>query len=595
MQGAANQQLFEFAMRWQSAPHGTKGTVIEEAERILGMARATLHRKFKDMVATDTRKRRSDAGNVELPREEALKVSAVLMEHMRKNGKRTASVNLAIEQLRANGLIRAERIDQATGEIVPLSVSAISRALRRYQAHPDQLLRPAPAMAMTSLHPNHVWQIDASRCVMYYLPSQPGDNGLRIMTLRTMDEQEFYKNKPANLIKSIKDALWRYVVTDHTSGWVYVHYVIGGETSANLIEAFIAAMAQRPGHAMHGVPMLIMLDPGSANTSAAFKNLCHALRIRLQINKPGNPRAKGQVEKGQDLVERSFETLLKTLREDQVNTLEKINGLATKWMAWFNGTQIHTRHEMTRDGAWLRIKGDQLIVAPAPDVMRQVAVSAPESRVVGSQLTVQFRGREYDVSGVPGVLNGEKLLICRNAFEDQGAQAIGHTDDGYETFHILPEVLRNEFGMVIGAPVIGESYKRHADTPAQVNAKEIERLAMGASTDEEAAAARKQKAPFLGGAFNPLAHIEQTKLAIPMPRTGQMHDLQSQAPTVAEQLLTHIQAAKLLRKELADWSPAHYDRMVEMYPAGVPADEISSAAFALREAMRPRPTIVRVA
>lgn len=346
---------------------------------------------------------------------------------------------------------------------------------------------------------------------------------------------------------------------------------------------------------MHGVPMLIMLDPGSANTSAAFKNLCHALRIRLQINKPGNPRAKGQVEKGQDLVERSFETLLKTLREDQVDTLEKINGLATKWMAWFNGTQIHTRHEMTRDGAWLRIKGDQLIVAPAPDVMRQVAVSAPESRVVGSQLTVQFRGREYDVSGVPGVLNGEKLLICRNAFEDQGAQAIGHTDDGYETFHLLPEVLRNEFGMVIGAPVIGESYKRHADTPAQVNAKEIERLAMGASTDEEAAAARKQKAPFLGGAFNPLAHIEQAKLAIPMPRTGQMHDLQSQAPTVAEQLLTHIQAAKLLRKELSDWSPAHYDRMVEMYPAGVPADEISGAACALREAMRPRPTIVRVA
>ncbi|WP_232786599.1 transposase family protein [Achromobacter sp. DH1f] len=44
---------------------------------------------------------------------------------------------------------------------------------------------------------------------------------------------------------------------------------------------------------MFGVPLMVMLDPGSAITSAIFKNLCRALRLHVQINKPNNPRVKG--------------------------------------------------------------------------------------------------------------------------------------------------------------------------------------------------------------------------------------------------------------------------------------------------------------
>lgn len=588
MIGAANQQLYEFAQRWQAAPHGAKGDVIAEAAQQLCLGRATLHRKFREMVATCARKRRSDAGTSELTRDEALTISAVLLEHMRKNGKRNSSVGLALEQLRANGLIRAERVDAASGEVVPLSASAISRALRLYQVHPDQLLQPAPAMPLASLHPNHVWQIDASRCVLYYLPTKGGDNGLRIM-----DEKEFYKNKPHNIVKAIQDALWRYVVTDHTSGWVYVQYVVGGETSVNLLDSFIGAMVQRRGHAMHGVPRMVMLDPGSANTSAAFRSLCQAMRVRLQINQVGNPRAKGQVEKAQDLVERDFEVLLRTLPATDVDDLVKINTLSGRWMSYFNGKKIHTRHGMTRDHAWQMIAADQLVIAPAADVMRRVSVSKPESRVVSNQMTVSFQGREYEVAAVPGAMVGEKLMICMNAFEEHGAQAIGQSHDGFDVFHVLPERKRDAFGMVVGAPRIGESYKRHADTPAQTNAKEIERLAMGAKTDEEAAAARKQKAPFLAGRFKPMQHMEQAVVAAPQPRMGQMHDMQT--PAVFEPPMTHIQAAKALRQVIADWSPQHYDVMVALYPAGVPAGEVDSAAAALRDAMRPRPSIVRAA
>ena len=111
-------------------------------------------------------------------------------------------------------------------------------------------------MSLRSLHPNHVWQIDASRCVLFYLPrASKGDSGLRIM-----DHTDFYKNKPANVIKVINESLWRYVVTDHTSGWNYSTYVTGGENATNLVDVLIDAMHRREGEAMFGVPLMVMLD-----------------------------------------------------------------------------------------------------------------------------------------------------------------------------------------------------------------------------------------------------------------------------------------------------------------------------------------------
>ena len=117
----------------------------------------------------------------------------------------------------------------------------------------------------------------------------------------------------------------------------------GGENATNLVDVLIDAMHRREGEAMFGVPLMVMLDPGSANTSAIFKNLCKALRIHVQINKPKNPRAKGQVEKGQDITERDFESTLRLLPADKVDSLEKINALVARWRRYFNGTRIHTR------------------------------------------------------------------------------------------------------------------------------------------------------------------------------------------------------------------------------------------------------------
>ncbi|HBN5449237.1 TPA: integrase, partial [Klebsiella oxytoca] len=105
---------------------------------------------------------------------------------------------------------------------------------------------PAPAVQLASRHPNHVWQLDASICVLYYLKNPAkgvkGDTGLRIM-----DEKEFNKNKPANVAKVVNDRVWSFEGTDHTTGWIYLEYRFGGETTENFTSVLINMMQERGG------------------------------------------------------------------------------------------------------------------------------------------------------------------------------------------------------------------------------------------------------------------------------------------------------------------------------------------------------------
>ncbi len=512
------QRLVHYAQAAAAADWGAKGALYDAASAELQLSKATVMRKIKEvsMTSTKTRKRRSDAGKTSLTRDEAVFISAMLMEHMRKNNKRLLSVEAAVEELRANSLIRAERTD-GEGEIFKLSTSTITRALRTYLLHPDQLLAPAPAIHQASLHPNHVWSIDASRSILFYLPQQGRDTGLR-----TMDYREYYSNKPANVAKVLQESLWRYVVTDHTSGALFVWYVTGGETGGNLAEVLIQAMHPREGNPFHGVPRLAMLDPGGANTSPPFINLCKALRVHVQINKPKNPRAKGQVEKGQDMVERGLESAFKLLK---LETLEQINAVAAKWSAWFNATQVHTRHGMTRFEAFMRILPEQLQLGPGIELCRELAVSAPQERTVNDFLEVEFMGQTWDVSHVPGVVVKQKLQIVRNAWRQDSAQAVGMGEDGREVFYVLERKERNEFGFYDDATVIGEGFKRHAETPAQRNMKEVEQLATGTSSVTDAEAARKAQDKGKGpipfkGLVDPLKRVNDAVLPTYLPRQG---------------------------------------------------------------------------
>lgn len=569
MSAVLTERLVAIALAARQAGHGGKGAIYDAACRELGMSRATLARKIKEVAVMAPRKRRSDAGQSALTLDEAKLISAALMETTRKNDKRLYSIKDAVTMLRANNAIRAEFLDTETGELRPLSESTIRRALRMYGLHPDQLLAPAPVTELASRHPNHVWQIDASLCTLYYL-----GNGAK--GLQGMEGQVYYKNKPGNLERVSANRVWRYVVTDHASGWVYVEYVLGAESGENLCSVFINAMQERGGaDMMHGCPVMIVTDPGAAMTGALFRNLCRALGISLVINAVGNARAKGQVENANNLVETKFEPGLK-LRP--VASLDELNTLAKAWRENFNATEIHRRHGQSRSQVWMTIRADQLIKAPSVEVCRELAVAEPESRKVSPKLTVSFHGREYDVSTVPGVMVGEKVMVTRNPWRDDAAQVVLVGEDGRDVFHVVHEVFKDELGFSEKAAVFGESFKRHADTPAQTALKDIEQLVTGTDSQVAAEAARKAKSLPFGGQLDPYKHIDDATLPTYLPRRGTAHDLV--APKVELPPLSHVDAAKQIKPRVesagGEWTADRFRWLQQRYPAGVPQDQLDT-------------------
>lgn len=575
------ERLVQIAQALAAAPRGGRQAIYDAACRELGVSPATLHRHLSKVTMKPERKQRSDAGDVSLTRDEAIAISAMLVVSQRKNNKRLMSIGQAVEVLRANGEIRAQRIDPATGELVPLSDSAIARALRSYGMHPDQINRAEPAVELRSLHPNHVWQIDASLCVLYYLHAETEKQA----GLQVMERDQFYKNKPKNLKAIESERVWSYEATDHNSGAIKLRYVLGAESSANLIDAFLDFIYPHDGDVIHGVPFILMMDMGSANTSGLFKNLARRLQVQLLAHKPGNARATGQVEKARDIIERGFEPALRLM---PVADLDDLNTQARRWYRWFNEHKVHSRHGRTRTEQWMTIAAEQLRIAPPLTVCQELVTHEPEKRKVSNTLTVSFRGKEYDVRAVPGVMIGESLQVTINPFQADAAYIVGRDADGEEQLQAVPEVARGEDGFRLDGNVIGEEYKRPADTVLDANRKEVTRFAWQADTLEEADAKKKAKAVPFGGRIDPYKPIDQAPERTFLPRRGEALAVGTSTRQVTAKVLTHFEAARELVALGVAMSPELIGTLKSLHPEGVPDDQIESlvARLTVRAGLR---------
>lgn len=561
--------LLDVRRRAHAAGHGGKQAVYAEACQQLGITRATLMRRLKDITVTAPRKRRADAGQHELAQPDALRLSAHMMEGYRANDKSIQALRLSLQQLRAENPLFASVVDADTGETRQLSESACARALRAYALHPEQLRAPAPVQQLASDHPNDVWQIDASISTLFYVPEEGG--------AQDMSPAEFYKNKPNNFERIKRQRLTRYVLTDHCSGSIFVHYVAGGESIVNMAEAFLAAIAQRPGQQMYGVPYHLMMDPGSAGTAGAFGNLLRRLQVTAIVNQVGNARAKGQVENAHNLVETNFESGFKFAH---VPSIGWINEQAARWMCWYNAARVHSRHGMTRWAKWLQITQQQLRLVDAA-LARELLTHEPATPKVARDLTVRFAGRVWDVRSVPGVLVGEKITITHNPFDRAAATVLLHDADGAELLHPVPELAEGEHGFAAGAARIGREFKAQPETAAQANRKAVERLATGADTDEAAGAARRAKALPFGGRMDPYKHLDDLPAATVLPRRGTTLPTATRVAQAAPTLLTHFAAARALAGRGVAMSPELVATLKGLHPDGVPEAELDALAARL--------------
>jgi hypothetical protein len=478
----------------------------------------------------------------------------------RANGKRTVPLTVALEILRESG---EGAVDPETGEVtLPKSPATLSRAMRRYGCHPAMLAQGKPCSHLRSLHPNHVWQVDASACVLFYLPKGQ---------VAMMDERQFYKNKPHNLARAERERVWRYVITDHYSGCVFLHYAqAAGESSLDLTEAFLRAISPRGlDDPMHGVPQILMMDKGAANSSHLFLNLLGHLKVRHVAHAVGNSRAKGQVEQGQNLIETQFEGRLAFFR---VGSLADLQAAADRWRVHFNAHALHSRYGQARNSAWLIITEEQLRLAPSMELCRDLVNTKPVEITVRPDMSISHRVKgfdrnDYDLRYIPGLVPKAKVRVVVNAYRAPAVDVIVTDPAGEDRVWTVEPVAKTDAGFWESAPVIGQEHKALPETLADRHVKEI---AAAAGADRKAA-----QAP---AGVDVFADVRSAPDYI--PRRGR--DLGLDASRRETAPLSHVEAARALKARLADaWTGESYAWLVQRYPDGVPADEIESIATRL--------------
>lgn len=574
MAAAVRTELLHQAARELAAtPWRGRGAVVRRAASVLNLSVQRAHTLITDagteLGVLERRTRRSDAGTTAMTDDELRLISGTIVQSDR-GGKQMLSLEDALDMLSAAGKLST-----------CLSPSRVSQLLRQRNLHPDQLRMPAPAVRMRSEHPNAVWQIDASVCVLYRTPK--GEAALLDI------EGEVYKNKLHNYTKVMNDLLVRYVGTDHASGAIGVRLYTGGETAENALDFLMWLMTQREnadGDSMpfYGAPLMLYTDQGSAFKAGVFTAFCRAMDIKLIHHAPRNSRATGQVENAQNLVERGLESRLKFL-DPMTLTMERLNALAELWMHMYNSTRKHSRHGMTRYGAWQRIERQQLRIVPELEVMRALPATVAQPRTVTTDMRVSFSlkavgSHEYDLRYVTGVSVGDKVFVTVNPYEMPNVR-VGVTDrqTGEIAWHQVEPVQKDRLGFDVQAPVLGETYRAMPNTDADRTRGEIVRDAystpLGRPGLEEARAMQREKrlAPYQYQ-FDPLADLKAAKVPAYLPRQGT--EMGAQAPSIEAVRLSVAEACKRVRARLGErYDPSTYTWLTERYGAeGVPEDVV---------------------
>lgn len=570
--------LQDLARRLDAAEHGGKGALLAEARELYGWSTSKLYTELERQAGwTSGRKVRADKGQTSQSDETLSFVAAMQRGSVRANGKQTMFTPVA-------GSIAA-----ANGHEITVSARQLSRLINDRRLGVAQQAEARAPIALRSLHPNHVHQVDPSLCLVYYMRGQQ----------RMIRDDEFYKNKLDKLAK-VQFKVWRYVLWDHASGLILPWYVeAAGESPLNLYKFLMFAWGLQDGRRFHGVPKILMWDKGSANTAAAVQNLLAALEVKSIAHAAGNARAKGGVEGGNNLVETQFES---RLRYDPVHSVEELNAAAAAWAEAYNANAIpHQDTRLRREGMtptarydlWMKIRQDELRLLPPEPVCQVFLEGRKVTRKVARDLTISYAHpraggpRTYDMGKLAGVCAGDVLEISPLLFGHCAISLRVPRYDGEDVIYRLePEADdRDDFGRPMSAPIIGESYASRPMTDADRSAQALDGLLYPGMTAEQMDKARRSNAALMGGTVDAVRHLAQIDIPVALPRRGT--DIAIQAAQFESAPMTHFEAAKALRALGVERQDLH-PWLVATYPDGVKEEALAEIAAGLKANTEPR-------
>lgn len=572
---AKQDYIRDIAAKLTAAKFGEKADIVKTACDTLQISRPQLYRELETVGFKSERKQRSDKGKSVVSAEVAEQIGGMVHVATRANGKKTLPVTTALEILMADG--KAPKVSAAT----------VARVMKQNMCHPKQLATPTAHTQQKSLHPNHVMQIDASVCVLFYLPR----GGMQVM-----DEKKFYKNKPANIKKIENDRVIRYVITDHFSGSIYVEYVYGSESSENLIQTFLNCIQKRSAQEpMHGVPFILYADKGSANTAGLFTNLLDRLDVTFIPHATSNSRAKGSVENGQNIVETQFEGRLRFM---EIGNIGQLNAAAEQWRMMWNETKIHSRTRRTRNAVWQTISPQQLRIAPPLELCQELLSTTPVERTVTGNLTVSYSIKgygqhDYDVRHIDGVYPKAKLKIVVNPYRAPAIDVLTINQHGEEIAITCEPMQTDWVGFREDASIIGETPTAMPQSSIDAKRKSILKKAYDADTFEQVDKAIAKKHTAYKDQVDVMADVKAVEVPTYITRAGEQMTTPQQRRQVAPVNL--IQAAKQIRGMVGElWSTEHFKALQKSFPNGeVPQEvipEIIAGIFA--ESEKPKLRVV---
>ena len=425
---------------------------------------------------------------------------------------------------------------------------------------------------MRTEYPNQVHFADPSVALMYFAP-----NGKQ----KFLRDDEVYKNKPfLEGRENLK--CWRYVLTDHYSGTICVrYYAAAGENSANMYDFLLYAWGKKkdPLYNFHGLPELLIWDCGSANISKPVTNALKALRVETKPHLPGNPRAKGQVENANNIVECQFESLLHL---EEVGSMEELNDAAERWCAAFNANQLeHRDTRITRAGRkigsrtmiWNWIKEEQLRELPDEEICRQIFTTGIQPRTVGGDLAISFvhpknkAATRYSLSALPDIMVGMTVNVQPILVSEEALALVSYQDRTGEivSFEVKP-IEYDRVGFDIAAPVFGQEYKSQPDTLIEKNTKALAEIA--ASDD-------KTDVPFAkvtdGQGFKTHSLIHTQADPFFKTQTGKQVEVAAGTVEVHDILITPVEMAKRFKARAGFIPDGFIASLKKEFPDGVPS------------------------
>ena len=539
--------------------------IVDEMCRMFAFSKAKAYKVLKEQGWHSGRKERKDAGTYSACQKDLKLVASVLRNSVRKNGKAVMGVPVARSILQANG-IDIQIADSRLREILAENGLSISEAKK-----------PAPHRTLRTLYPNQVHQADPSMCLIWFAP-----DGRQ----KLYDANEVYKNKNP---REGKMKCWRYVLTDHTSSSICVRYYAAmGESAANMYDFLLYAWGQKknPLYVFHGLPELLVWDCGTGNTAKSVTAALTALKVETKPHMPGNPRAKGQVEVSNNIVETQFESRLKL---EPVHSIEELNEAAERWCAAYNANMIEyqdtrlTRHGKkigSRTELWQRISDEQLRELPDPEICRQIFTTGIQTRRVAGDLSISIvhpKAKEslrYSLHGLKGIVVGQTVNVQPILVSKTETVRVSFEYDKTVYSYEVETIEYDEFGFNIESAIPGINYKAAGYTERERTAKELEEIAEG-SKDRPFTAITE------GAGLKAHSHIDAKSIFITQT-TGKKVEVDT--VEIHDIMISGVEAAKRIKVRLGYVPDGFIDRMKKEFNNAVPSNIIDELTTEYTEA-----------